>query len=80
GRVDEGSVFGERRRSHLPGFDISAWKVRELSNGLPDGMAAVGFFVATFNLNVEEFLDVHMSFTFEEPFGSPYRAFLFVNG
>ncbi|KAJ7740521.1 glycoside hydrolase family 35 protein [Mycena metata] len=80
GVFNEGGLFGERRGWHLPGFDTSAWEARELSNGLPDGAAGVGFFVTTFDLDVEEFLDVHMSFTFEEPLGAAYRALLFVNG
>ena len=51
-----------------------------MSAGLPDGRAGVGFFVATFSLDLDPFLDVHMSFTFEDPLGAAYRALLFVNG
>ncbi|KAJ7747170.1 glycoside hydrolase family 35 protein [Mycena maculata] len=82
GLFNEGGLFGERRGWHLPGFDTSqpGWKARSLSEGLPDSKAGVGFFVTTFALDVEEYLDVHMSFTFDDPLGAPYRAFLFVNG
>ena len=40
----------------------------------------MGFFVTTFTLDIPRGMDVMMSFTFEEPLGQPYRAFLFVNG
>jgi hypothetical protein len=52
---------------------------RDLSVGLPDGVAGVGFFVTTFPLNIPLGLDVMMLFTFDES-SQPYRAFLFVNG
>ncbi|KAF8173226.1 glycoside hydrolase family 35 protein [Mycena galopus ATCC 62051] len=80
GLFNEGGLFGERGGWHLPGFDTSAWEARELSDGLPGGGAGVGFFVSTFDLEIETFLDLHMSFTFEDPLGPAYRAFLFVNG
>jgi len=53
---------------------------RDLSAGLPADSAGVGFFVTTFKLNLLAGLDVMLSFDFEEPFGQPYRALLFVNG
>ncbi|KAK7017416.1 BetaGal-dom2 domain-containing protein [Favolaschia claudopus] len=80
GIFNEGGLFGERRGWHLPGFNTSEWTPHELSDGLPGGEAGVGFFVTTFQLDVESFLDVHMSFTFDDPLGPAYRAFLFVNG
>ncbi|KAJ6779264.1 glycoside hydrolase family 35 protein [Mycena vulgaris] len=80
GVFNEGGLFGERRGWHLPGFDTSGWEARALEDGLPNAGAGVGFFVTTFDLDVEEYLDVHMSFTFEDPLGAPYRALLFVNG
>ncbi|KAJ7174237.1 glycoside hydrolase family 35 protein [Mycena crocata] len=80
GIFNEGGLFGERSGWHLPGFDTSAWEVRDLSEGLPNSAAGVGFFVTTFELSIEEYLDVHISFTFEDPLGARYRAFLFVNG
>ncbi|KAJ7627105.1 glycoside hydrolase family 35 protein [Roridomyces roridus] len=80
GIFNEGGLFGERRGWHLPGFDTSSWEQRDLSEGLVDSRAGVGFFVTTFTLNVEEYLDVHMAFRFEDPLGAPYRALLFVNG
>lgn len=80
GLYNEGGLFGERAGWHLPGFDTSAWESRDISDGLPNSVAGVGFFVANFDLHIEEGLDVPMSFTFAEEFGQPYRALLFVNG
>jgi len=79
GTLNEGGLFGERAGWHLPGFDTSSWVERDLSAGLPDGVAGVGFFVTTFPLNIPSGFDVMMSFTFDES-SQPYRAFLFVNG
>ena len=80
GVLNEGGLFGERHGWHLPGFSTSSWASRDLSLGLPNNTAGVGFFVTTFDLDIQSGKDVMMSFTFEEPFGQPYRAFLFVNG
>jgi hypothetical protein len=78
GVLNEGGLFGERKGWHLPGFDTSSWETRnELSL---DSNAGVGFFVTSFELNIPEGNDVTMSFVFEEEFGLPYRALLFVNG
>ena len=52
GLLNEGGLYGERRGWHLPGFDTSDWAARELAAGLPGGRAGVGFFVATFDLDV----------------------------
>ncbi|KDR82517.1 hypothetical protein GALMADRAFT_237854 [Galerina marginata CBS 339.88] len=80
GIFNEGGLFGERQGWHLPGFSTKGWASRDLSLGLPNNAAGVGFFVTTFKLNIPEDLDVMLSFTFEEPLGQPYRVFLFVNG
>ncbi|KAF5348545.1 hypothetical protein D9756_009580 [Leucocoprinus leucothites] len=80
GILNEGGLFGERKGWHLPGFDTSSWPTRDLAQGLPNRQAGVGFFVTTFDLNVPRDIDAMMSFTFGEPFGQPYRAYLFVNG
>ncbi|KAK7030467.1 hypothetical protein VNI00_014053 [Paramarasmius palmivorus] len=78
GVLNEGGLFGERKGWHLPGFDTSAWETRnELSL---DSKAGVAFFVTSFELDIPEDNDVTMSFVFEEDFGLPYRALLFVNG
>lgn len=79
GIFNEGGLFGERQGWHLPGFDTSSWVKRDLSQGLPNGKAGVGFFVTTFNLNIPRDTDMMVSFEFE-PLGQPYRAILFVNG
>jgi hypothetical protein len=80
GVMNEGGLFGERQGWHLPGFPTAGWASRDLSQGLPNNAAGVGFFVSTFNLNIPRGLDVMMSFTFEETLGQPYRVILFVNG
>ncbi|KAG6809845.1 hypothetical protein H0H93_015461 [Arthromyces matolae] len=80
GVLNEGGLFGERQGWHLPGFDTSSWQTRDLSQGLPNSEAGVGFFVTTFKLNIPSGFDVPMSFTFQDPLGQPYRAILFVNG
>jgi hypothetical protein len=79
GVLNEGGLYGERLGWHLPGYDTSAWDARDLSDGLPNVAAGVGFFVTTFDLNISEELDVPMSFTFDRSF-QPYRAQLYVNG
>ncbi|KAF8871082.1 galactose-binding domain-like protein [Infundibulicybe gibba] len=66
GVFNENGLFGERKGWHLPGFNTLSWATRDLATGLPGSAAGV--------------FDVPMSFTFEEPFGQPYRAILFVNG
>ena len=78
--MNEGGLYGERAGWHLPGFDTSSWTERELSAGLPNDVAGVGFFVTTFDLDLPEGYDIPLSFEFEEPLGLPYRAYLFVNG
>lgn len=81
--LNEGGLFGERKGWHLPGFPVSpasGWTPRDLSQGIPNSEAGVGFFVANFTLNVPQGVDAMMSFTFQEPLGLPYRALLFVNG
>jgi hypothetical protein len=52
---------------------------RDLSAGLPNGAAGIGFFVITFPLNIPAGFDVMLSFTFDDS-DQPYRALLFVNG
>ncbi|KAJ3571523.1 hypothetical protein NP233_g3704 [Leucocoprinus birnbaumii] len=80
GVLNEGGLFGERKGWHLPGFNTNSWPARDLAQGLPNRQAGVGFFVTTFNLNIPRDVDAMLSFTFEETFGQPYRAYLFVNG
>jgi hypothetical protein len=80
GVFNEGGLFAERKGWHLPGFDTSSWASRNLSSGLPNNTAGVGFFVTTFNLSIPEGVDAPISFVFGEALGQPYRAYLFVNG
>ena len=78
--LNEGGLFGEREGWHLPGFDTSAWAARDLSTGLPNGTAGVGFFVTTFELEFPSSADALVSFEFTEESGMAYRGRLFVNG
>ncbi|EIM81437.1 glycoside hydrolase family 35 protein [Stereum hirsutum FP-91666 SS1] len=83
GVLNEGGLFGERQGWHLPGFDTSSWTLRDLSSGLLNDTAGVGFFVTTFALSMPAGFDVMMSFNFGDVAGNdgqPYRALLFVNG
>ncbi|KAI0738819.1 glycoside hydrolase superfamily [Daedaleopsis nitida] len=80
GVMNEGGLFGEREGWHLPGFDTSSWTARDLSAGLPDGAAGVGFFITTFDLDFPAGTDVLTSFQFETENTQAYRARLFVNG
>lgn len=80
GVLNEGGLYGERAGWHLPGYSTEGWIERDLSSGLPDQNAGIGFFSTTFDLNFETGLDVMVSFEFEEEMGQPYRCLLFVNG
>ncbi|KAF7978635.1 hypothetical protein HWV62_45132 [Athelia sp. TMB] len=83
GVMNEGGLYGERLGWHLPGFDTSSWVKRDLSEGLPGSAAGVGFFVTTFTLDLPSYQDAFLSFTFDDNVGTPgtpYRAYLFVNG
>ncbi|QRW22851.1 glycoside hydrolase family 35 protein [Rhizoctonia solani] len=79
GILNEGGLYGERQGWHLPDFDDSEWAKVDLSNGLPNSQAGVGWFRTTFSLDIPQAYDVPISFEFKnEP--APYRALLFVNG
>ncbi|EIW77017.1 glycoside hydrolase family 35 protein [Coniophora puteana RWD-64-598 SS2] len=80
GVLNEGGLYGERAGWHLPGFDTSSWEARDLSQGLPNSTAGVGFFVTTFDLSIPAGYDVPIAFNFESELGQTYRARLFVNG
>ncbi|KAI0775604.1 glycoside hydrolase superfamily [Trametes elegans] len=88
GVLNEGGLFAERSGWHLPGFvtDSSSlvnFTPRELSAGLPDDLAGVGFFTTTVVLDVPAGIDATFSFEFDggaQHTGEAYRALLFVNG
>ncbi|CAE6444221.1 unnamed protein product [Rhizoctonia solani] len=79
GVQNEGGLYGERQGWHLPGFDDSNWTKSDISNGLPNNQAGVGWFRTTFSLKIPHAYDVPISFEFENK-PEPYRALLFVNG
>ncbi|KAI0632367.1 glycoside hydrolase superfamily [Trametes polyzona] len=85
GVMNEGGLFGEREGWHLPGFDLASAKFtsRDISEGLPNSSAGVGFFVTTFDLDLPSGTDPRFNFVFdggEGKSGQAYRALLFVNG
>jgi len=81
GLLNTGGLYGERSGWHLPGFPDTEWAKRNLSQGLPQDAAGVGFFRTEFTLDIPTGWDVMMSFEFEDPAeGQAYRALLFVNG
>lgn len=54
---------------------------RDISHGLPDQRAGLGFFTTSFKLDIPEGFDVPMSFIFKDTEeNEPYRALLFING
>ncbi|TFK52650.1 glycoside hydrolase family 35 protein [Heliocybe sulcata] len=79
GVFNEGGLFGERQGWHLPGYDTSSWASRDLSQGLSNATAGVGFFVTTFNLSIPTGYDVPISFNFDNS-TQPYRVYFYVNG
>ncbi|OQE44287.1 hypothetical protein PENCOP_c002G08254 [Penicillium coprophilum] len=88
GPLNEGGMYAERHGYHYPSPPSSNWK---LSNPVTDGLshAGVGFYSASFRLNIPSGWDVPMSVVFnksihdrlnENSRGNNYRCQLFVNG
>ncbi|CAK5265004.1 unnamed protein product [Mycena citricolor] len=80
---NEGGLYGERLGWHLPGFaGFDTWTRPSEQGLLAMDQPGVGFFLTHFDLDISEFLDVHLSFEFDDAGADrqPYRAFLFVNG
>ncbi|KAG6845067.1 hypothetical protein H0H87_001129 [Tephrocybe sp. NHM501043] len=77
-KLDSGNFTTWKVQGKVGGY--LNWPSRDLTEGLPGSKAGVGFFVTTFRLAIPKGFDVPMSFTFQEPLGQPYRAFLFING
>ncbi|KAF5347162.1 hypothetical protein D9758_011102 [Tetrapyrgos nigripes] len=75
--LNEGGLFGERAGWHLPGFDHTQWEKRTPMEGLTK--PGVGFFRATFSLNIPDGFDVPLKFVFSSDQGH-YRAQLYING
>lgn len=88
GPLNEGSMYAERQGYHLPSPPDEEWK---LANPVNDGIekAGVGFFAASFDLNIPAGWDVPMSFVFNTSNNSSvdgysgtsnFRCQLYVNG
>jgi hypothetical protein len=79
GPLNEGGLYGERLGWHLPGFDTSAW---ERTSPVSDGVrgAGVRWFTTTFELDVDDDLDVPVGVELGAPEGTVARVLLFVNG
>ncbi|KAJ5969663.1 hypothetical protein N7501_005911 [Penicillium viridicatum] len=88
GPLNEGGMYAERQGYHYPSPPSSKW---DLSNPVTDGLAhaGVGFFVASFRLDIPSGWDVPMSVVFNNSIqnstedntrGNNYRCQLFVNG
>ncbi|CAE6463948.1 unnamed protein product [Rhizoctonia solani] len=79
GVQNDGGLYGERQGWHLPDFDDTNWTKSDISDGLPNNQAGVGWFRTTFGLNIPQAYDVPISLEFDDT-PAPYRALLFVNG
>ncbi|KAJ5177637.1 uncharacterized protein N7500_000336 [Penicillium coprophilum] len=88
GPLNEGGIYAERHGYHYPGPPSSNW---ESSNPVTDGLshAGVGFYAASFQLNIPSGWDAPMSVVFNQSIhdtlnensrGNNYRCQLFVNG
>ncbi|KAI4861433.1 glycoside hydrolase family 35 protein [Hypoxylon rubiginosum] len=91
GPRNEGALFAERQGWHQPGPPSESWAA---SNPITDGLATagVGFYTATFDLDVPAGYDVPLSFVFGNDTSTTttttgannnsnnYRVQLFVNG
>ncbi|KAF1951789.1 hypothetical protein CC80DRAFT_597237 [Byssothecium circinans] len=79
GPMNEGGLYGERLGWHLPGFDTSAW---ESASPVTDGIngAGIRWFTTTFNLGIDEDLDVPLGIEVGAIEGTVARVLLFVNG
>ncbi|KAF2823181.1 hypothetical protein CC86DRAFT_355578 [Ophiobolus disseminans] len=79
GPMNEGGLYGERLGWHLPGFDAGTW---EDSSPTEDGVHGVGirWFTTTFDLNIDEDLDVPIGVELGAASGTVARVLLFMNG
>ncbi|KAJ5757703.1 uncharacterized protein N7511_006397 [Penicillium nucicola] len=86
GPLNEGSMYAERQGYHYPSPPDSKWKK---SSPVKDGMshAGVGFYTASFHLDISNGWDVPMSIVFRnssqvssEDVQNNYRCQLFING
>ncbi|CBX90771.1 hypothetical protein IAQ61_002256 [Plenodomus lingam] len=79
GPMNEGGLYGERLGWHLPGFDTSAW---EEGSPVEDGVlgAGVKWFTTSFDLDIDDDLDVPIGVELGADQGTVARVLIFVNG
>ena len=78
GPMNEGGLYGERLGWHLPGFDTSSWETGSPVEGLRK--AGVAWYVTTFELDIDEDLDVPLGIELDAPNGTLARVMIFMNG
>jgi beta-galactosidase GanA len=78
GPMNEGGLYGERLGWHLPGFDTSGWKSGSPADGLTK--PGINWYSTTFNLDIDDDLDVPIGIELGAPAGTVARVQLFVNG
>ncbi|KAF2476740.1 uncharacterized protein BDR25DRAFT_375819 [Lindgomyces ingoldianus] len=78
GPMNEGGLYGERLGWHLPGFDNSAWEEGSPLEGLKG--SGIKWYTTTFELDIDEDLDVPVGVELGAPKGTVARVLLFVNG
>ena len=78
GPMNEGGLYGERLGWHLPGFDTSSWETGSPTEGL--AKAGVAWYVTTFDLDIDDDLDVPLGIELDAPNGTVARVMIFMNG
>ncbi|KAF2233323.1 glycoside hydrolase family 35 protein [Viridothelium virens] len=78
GPMNEGGLYGERLGWHLPGFDTSGWEMGSPMEGL--NASGVAWYVTTFELDIDEDLDVPLGIELDAPNGTTARVMIFMNG
>lgn len=79
GPLNEGGLYGERLGWHLPGFDTGSWSSE---SPIEDGVQGAGikWFSTTFDLNIDQDLDVPIGVEFGAAASTVARVQLYVNG
>lgn len=81
GPYNEGAMYAERKRFHLPSALMNAFEHGSPYDGL--NSAGVAFYTTTFGLQTPDGFDIPLSFVFDpsgQAEGFNYRVQLFVNG
>ncbi|KAI9687910.1 MAG: hypothetical protein M1822_001992 [Bathelium mastoideum] len=78
GPLNEGGLYGERLGWHLPGFDTSPWVGGSPLEGL--NQSGVAWYVTTFELDIDDDLDVPLGLELDAPDGTLTRVMVFING